>query len=120
VSARDDVIAACDQFACARSSKKMDERHEAFTAALDTLIAETRQQALEDAVRVCDTWRDLSEETRALKAVNEADEHGTRSDYFNRLRHHNSVSLYNSGLANAARTIRALKTAPTTKETSNG
>lgn len=67
-----------------------------------------RSMALEEAAAVCEAMRDLKEHARAHKAAGEALSHGDDAEALHRLRHHNSVSLFNGALERAAKAIRAL------------
>jgi hypothetical protein len=77
-----------------------------------SMEAETRNAALEDAAKICESIRDLTEAKRANKAAAEALDRGDEADALHRLRHQSNVSLFNGALERAAREIRALSSAP--------
>jgi len=87
-----------------------DSNREKLVAIIGRLAAvaeAARNSALEEAAAICEGMRDLTEAKRAQKAADEALSEGDESEALHRLRHCNSVSLFNGALERAARDIRA-------------
>lgn len=129
----DEIKRLAEEFADARYEEAKDQDHgngkadteycraevartrAAMIEAIDRLAAlyadqarDARIQALEEAAKLCENMRDLKEATRAQKAADEAIACNDQSEMLHRLRHCNSVSLFNGALERAARDIRAL------------
>ena len=88
------------------------EFYESQLAAFAALI---RAEALEEAAQIADSLRDDREERRAHVASNMRD--GNISDQLRSLKHHQTVTMWNTALRKTAAAIRNLSSASTPSAT---